>query len=200
MGRSFLVAVARAARAAERANRSAIREREQAARSAQRAYLQSVRANDRASRLAAKEAEPEYHQSREAEAEELTGELALRVELLQGILTPRPRTAAVYGLATIDADAACERAFASMRHTYSPARFSAESVVGPPPSHPDPTRFQTGVPKPSFVGKLFGGQSKYERVAAEARARDEAQLTAAQERFRADVEAWEIAVRAAHTP
>jgi restriction system protein len=197
VGRSFIVAVARAARAADRAHRRSVREREQAARAAQRAHVQSVRAAERELRIAEKEAEQAYRQSRQTEAEELTAEAARQVELLQNILTARPRAAAVNASATLDPDAACRRAFVGLRQTYTPTPILVEAAVGRAPPAPDPDQFRTAVPAPSLLGKLFGGQAKYERAVAEARARDAARLGAAEADYRAAHAAWEEAARRA---
>lgn len=194
MARSFIVAMARAARAADRANRRAVRERERAARSEQRAHAQSLRATERQLRLEQKEAEQAYRESRQAEADDLTAEVARQVELLEAILTARPRAAAVNASTTLDPDAACRRAFATLRRSYTPSSFSPEAAAGPRPVAPDPVRFQTAVPEPSFLGKLFGGQAKFERAVTEVRERDVARLAAAEGEHRAALAAWEGAV------
>lgn len=188
--------MARAARAADRANRRAIRERERTARAAQRAYLQNLRATEREQRLADKEAEQAYRESRQAEADELTADAAHQVELLQGILVARPRVAAVDASATSDPDAACRHAFAAIRRAHTPVAFSPD-VAAPRPVAPDVGRFRTAVPEPSFFGKMFGGRAKYERAVAEASERDAARLAAAERDHRAALAAWEEAVQRA---
>ena len=189
--------MARAARAADRANRRAVRSREQAARAAQRAHVQHLRGTERNARMAQKEAEQAYRESRQAEAEDLTGEAARQVELLQGILTARPHAAAVNASATLDPDAACRRAFAALRRAHAAVPFSAEAVAGPCPVAPHSTQFRTVVPEPSFIGKLFGGQAKYDRAVAAARELDETRLATAEREHRAALAAWEHTVERA---
>lgn len=202
MGRSFIAAMARAARAADRANRRAIRERERAARAAERAQVQRLRATERDARLAQKEADQAYRESRQAEAEDLTAEATRQVGLLQNILAARPRAAAVNASATLDPDRACRRAFTALRRSYEPMAFSPEAVAGPRPTPPNVDHFRSSVPEPSFLGKLFGGQAKFERALTEARARDAARFATAEEQYQTSLAAWEAAVgsaRDAHT-
>lgn len=197
MGRSFLVAMARAARAADQANRRAVREREQRARASHRAYVQQTRAAERADRIAQKEEAQAYREEREQEAADLTAESSDRVEQLRGVLTARPGASAVDPSTTLDPGAACRRAFTALRGTFNAIEFSASTVPRKRPVEPNRDAFSTRVEAPSFFAKILGGQAKYERELKVAGEKDEQRFARATEDYHTALTQWEQEVASA---
>lgn len=187
-----MVAVARASRAANRAQRARVREKERAAKAAHRAQVQAHRQSERDARRAERESEALFHQSQESEADELTTEVEARVAQLQGVLSARPRASAVDIWAHRSPEEACRVAFEGMRQSFVPTPLNAEAVIGPVPQAPTPDAYRSRLPKgPGFFASLFGGVAKYETEVAEIKKKDAARFAEATATHRHMLAEWE---------
>ncbi len=173
MARTFYGVVRQAARAAERAHRHAVAERQRVVRQAEKAQKAAYREQLRRAKLADRAAQQAYIHSREQEVAEMNQDLGARIHELRSVLS----TAGKRRLLNLN----------SLKRSYVAKTFTPS----PSPREPLRTDFNTQVEPPSLLGKMLGGKPKYERQVEEARQGDEQAYQAAHEKWIPEFATWQ---------
>ena len=180
MARSFYSAVKQVARAADRAQRAAVRDQARRHREMQRDQQRRAREADRNARQAARDAKLRYLEEREDEVLLLNEELSERVEEISSLLLASPESARPIS-------------FSSLRKRFQQTVF-ADSAVGPPPVAPTADQYRTAVPPLGFFARIFGGKAKHEEEVASAAESDGRAYERAKAAYESDLIAWQASM------